>query len=91
MVVSFGGASGHKLGIYCHSPQELAAAYERVIADYRLKAIDIDIEEGEIAAAAPRERVAQALALVHQDRPHVAISITLGASEAGPERRGSAR
>jgi hypothetical protein len=85
VVASFGGATGHKLGIYCHSPEELAGAYEQVVTTYRLRAIDIDIEEGEIHSATASERVAQALAIVHQRLPHLAISITIGASEAGPE------
>jgi hypothetical protein len=88
VVASFGGWSGAKLGERCTTPEDLAGAYEKVIDAYRLKAIDIDIEHTEIASAAVRQRVIDALTLVraHGAPGHrVAISITIGTGLHGPE------
>jgi chitinase len=82
--VSFGGWSGKKLGSSCKTPTALAAAYQTVISDYSLKAIDIDIEHREIANAGTRRRVIAALAVVQQDNPGLEISITFGCNETGP-------
>jgi chitinase len=86
--VSFGGWSGKKLGSSCKTPAALAGAYQRVIADYSLGAIDIDIEHGEFTNAKTRKRVVQALAIVHGEDPGLEISITFGTEESGPERDG---
>lgn len=82
--VSFGGWSGKKLGRSCKTPAALAAAYQTVISDYSLQAIDIDIEHTEISNAGTRKRVMAALALVQQDNPGLEISITFGCDENGP-------
>ena len=86
--VSFGGWSGKKLGSACKSAGALAAAYEKVIGDYSLHAIDIDIEHGEFTKAATRQRVIEALALVQAANPGLEISITFGTAETGPEPDG---
>jgi chitinase len=86
--VSFGGWSGKKLGSSCKTPTALASAYQKVIGDYSLGAIDIDIEHGEYTNAKTRERVVQALAIVHGEDPGLEISITFGTEEAGPESDG---
>src|SRR5271166_3288067 len=54
--VSFGGWSGKKLGNSCRTPAALAAAYQKVIDAYSLKAIDIDIEHGEFTNKKVRKR-----------------------------------
>jgi len=87
VVVSFGGWSGAKLGQVCTTPQDLAGAYEQVIDAYHLKAIDIDIEHTEIASAAVRQRVIDALKIVRADGTpgkEVAIAITIGTGLHGP-------
>jgi len=86
--VSFGGWSGNKLGNSCKTPAALAAAYEKVIDDYSLKAIDIDIEHGELASKKVRKRVIEALAIVQAQNPGLEISVTFGTAEGGPERDG---
>jgi hypothetical protein len=86
--VSFGGWSGKKLGNSCKTPAALAAAYEKVIDDYSLKAIDIDIEHGEVASKKVRKRVIEALAIVQAQNPGLEISVTFGTEEGGPERDG---
>jgi chitinase len=86
--VSFGGWSGKKLGSACKTPAVLAAAYQRVIADYALQAIDIDIEHTEFTSKKVRKRVIEALAIVHAEDPSLEISITFGTEESGPEATG---
>ena len=86
--VSFGGWSGKKLGNVCKTPAALAAAYERVIGDYSLHAIDIDIEHGEFTSAKVRKRVVEALAIVQRESPGIEVSITFGTAETGPEADG---
>jgi chitinase len=86
--VSFGGWSGKKLGVACKTPTALAAAYQKVIDAYALKAIDIDIEHSEFTNATVRKRVIEALAMVHAHNPGLEISVTFGTEEGGPEATG---
>jgi chitinase len=86
--VSFGGWSGKKLGSSCKTPTALAAAYQKVIDAYSLKAIDIDIEHGEFTSASVRKRVIEALAIVRAQNPAIEISVTFGTAEGGPEATG---
>jgi chitinase len=88
VVVSFGGWSGKKLGSSCKTPAALAAAYQKVIDAYALKAIDIDIEHGEMGNKKTRLRVIEALAQVQSANPGLGISITMGTAESGPEKNG---
>ena len=88
VVVSFGGWSGKKLGASCKTPAALAAAYQKVIDAYSLKAIDIDIEHGEFTSKKTRARVVEALAAVQAANPALQISITMGTAEGGPEEDG---
>ncbi|MGZ4799910.1 MAG: hypothetical protein ACXVL8_11650, partial [Acidimicrobiia bacterium] len=89
VVVSFGGWSGRKLGQRCKSVTALAAAYQKVITAYALKAIDIDIEHSEIANAKTRARVVAALATVRAANPSLEIYVTLGTAPTGPDPRGT--
>jgi chitinase len=86
--VSFGGWSGKKLGTSCKTVAALAAAYQQVIDAYSLRAIDIDIEHGEVKKAKTRERVVAALKIVQDDNPGIEISITFGVSPTGPDATG---
>jgi chitinase len=86
--VSFGGWSGKKLGSTCKTPEALAAAYQKVIDAYSLKAIDVDIEHGEFTNAKTRQRVIAALASIQKADPGIEISVTFGTAEAGPEADG---
>lgn len=88
VVVSFGGWSGKKLGSSCKTPAALAGAYRQVIDAYSLRAIDIDIEHGEFTNRKTRMRVIEALASVQRSEPGLAISITIGTAEGGPEKNG---
>jgi chitinase len=86
--VSFGGWSGKKLGNSCKTVAALAGAYEKVITAYGLKAIDIDIEHGEVKSKKVRLRVIEALAAVQHANPGLEISITFGTEEDGPDSSG---
>ncbi|MFZ0667362.1 MAG: chitinase [Acidimicrobiales bacterium] len=88
--VSFGGWSGHKLGIECTTVSSLVGAYQTVIDDYGLSAIDIDIEHTEFTQSPVRERVIEALAQLQTDDPMLAISVTFGTNESGPDADGEA-
>jgi hypothetical protein len=88
VAVSFGGWSGRKLGTSCRTAVALAAAYQRVIDSYGLKAIDVDIEHTEVSSATVRRRVIAALAAVQRADPGLEISITLGTNQNGPDPHG---
>jgi chitinase len=86
VAVSIGGWSGRKLGSACRSAPALAAAYQKVVGAYSLRAIDLDIEHTELSSAATRRRVAQALAIVQAQDPGLEISITMPTGPSGPQR-----
>ncbi len=90
IVVSFGGWSGSKLGTSCTSVAALKGAYERVIDDYSLTAIDVDIEHTEYTSDAARSRVVRALAETQHDLPALQISVTFDTDETGPDPDGVA-
>jgi chitinase len=82
VVVSFGGFSGSKLGNACGSAAALAGAYQKVIDAYKLRAIDIDLEAGEVSQGA---KVIQALKITKQKNPSVQLILTLGVGTNGLE------
>jgi len=86
--VSAGGWSGRKLGTACTTPSTLAAAYEKVVDAYGLRAFDVDIEHGEFTSARVRMRVVTALAALQAARPAVQITVTFGTTPTGPDANG---
>src|SRR2546430_2441124 len=85
IVISFGGWSGNKLGPNCSSSAALAGAYQQVINAYKLKAIDIDIENtDEFESDVVQDRILGALKLVKQNNPGIKTIITFGTSTTGP-------
>ncbi|MCX5052770.1 alpha-galactosidase [Streptomyces sp. NBC_00474] len=88
VVVSVGGWSGAKLGEKCSSAAKLAGAYQKVIDAYRLKVIDIDIENTEWSNATVRQRVVDALKTVKADNPGLKTVITFGTTTSGPDSTG---
>jgi chitinase len=88
VAVSFGGMGGPKLGVTCSSPEALAGAYQKAIAAYRLRAVDMDLEDTEIGSPAVRQRVVTALALLRRRDPGLWISVTIGAEPGGPDAAG---
>ncbi|MDH6575343.1 chitinase [Kitasatospora sp. MAP5-34] len=89
VVVSFGGWSGAKLGENCSSAGALAGAYQKVINAYKLKAIDIDIENTEVSNATVRQRVISALKTVKTTNPGIKEYVTFGTTTTGPDSDGT--
>ncbi|MEU8922415.1 chitinase [Kitasatospora sp. NPDC048545] len=88
VVVSVGGWSGNKLGEKCSSAGALAGAYQKVIDAYKLKALDIDIENTEFGNATVRQRVVDALKIVKTKNPGIVTYVTLGTTPTGPDANG---
>jgi chitinase len=82
VVVSFGGYSGNKLANSCSNQTKLAAAYQKVIDLYDLKAIDIDLEAGEVSQS---NKVLKALKIVKQKNAGISTILTLGTGKNGLE------
>ena len=82
VVVSFGGYSGNKLANSCSNETKLAAAYQKVIDLYQLKAIDIDLEAGEVSQS---NKVLKALKIVKQKNAGISTILTLGTGKSGLE------
>jgi hypothetical protein len=85
VVVSFGGASGPWLEHYCSNASALAAAYQKVINAYGLKAIDIDIEGTPYNTAADQQKTVDALKTIKANNPGITTYITLGSGTSGPD------
>ncbi|MCX5129572.1 cellulose binding domain-containing protein [Streptomyces sp. NBC_00347] len=75
--VSFGGAAGHELALNCGSAQELAAAYGKVVDQYRLTKVDFDIEGAALPDTAANTRRAQAITLLQSSHPGLDVAFTL--------------
>ncbi|MBT2450743.1 cellulose binding domain-containing protein [Streptomyces sp. ISL-43] len=75
--VSFGGAAGHELALNCGSVNELAAAYGKVVDQYRLTKVDFDIEGAALPDTAANTRRAQAIALLQKSHPGLDVAFTL--------------
>ncbi|WP_158880464.1 cellulose binding domain-containing protein [Amycolatopsis anabasis] len=89
VIPSIGGWAGRKLGETCTDATSLAAAYQKVIDAYRLKAIDIDIENTEVENPAVRQRVVDALKIVKQKNPGIKEYLTFGTFQSGPSAAGN--
>ncbi len=85
VVISFGGASGPWLEHSCTSATALAAAYQKVINAYGLKAIDIDIEGTPYDTAADQQKTVDALKIIKTNNPGIVTYITLGSGTTGPD------
>ncbi|MFI8082203.1 chitinase [Kitasatospora sp. NPDC086009] len=88
VVISVGGWSGNKLGEKCSSASALAGAYQKVIDAYKLKALDIDIEDTEFSNATVRQRVVDALKIVKTKNPGIVTYVTMGTTPSGPDATG---
>ncbi|MFJ1975442.1 ricin-type beta-trefoil lectin domain protein [Streptomyces sp. NPDC087903] len=85
VIPSFGGYSGNKLESSCSSAGELAAAYQKVINAYGLKAIDIDIEADAYSNGTVQQRTVDALKTVKADNPGLKVYVTIGTGTSGPD------
>ncbi|MEU3914441.1 cellulose binding domain-containing protein [Streptomyces sp. NPDC029721] len=75
--VSFGGAAGRELALNCASADELAAAYGKVVDQYRLSKVDFDIEGGALSDTAANTRRAQAISRLQKSHPALDVAFTL--------------
>ncbi|OON80033.1 ricin-type beta-trefoil lectin domain protein [Streptomyces tsukubensis] len=85
IIPSFGGWSGNKLESSCSSAGELAAAYQKVINAYGLKAIDIDIEAAAYDSPTVQQRTVDALKTVKANNPSIKVFVTFGTGQNGPD------
>ncbi|MFE6986344.1 ricin-type beta-trefoil lectin domain protein [Streptomyces griseus] len=85
VIPSFGGWSGNKLESSCGSAGELAAAYQKVIDAYGLKAIDIDIEAAAYDSPTVQQRTVDALRTIRANNPGIKLYITFGTGQNGPD------
>lgn len=74
---SAGGHSGTKLGQACLSAPAAAAAYQRVISAYRLRALDFDLEQPEIRDRAAVRKELGAARILQRANPGLSVSVTL--------------
>jgi chitinase len=90
VIPSFGGWQGNKLGPNCATADALAGAYQKVISQFALKAIDIDIENtDEFENTAVQDRILGALKIVKQNNPSLTTIVTFGTSPTGPTYYGT--
>ncbi|MEU2231204.1 glycoside hydrolase family 18 protein [Streptomyces vietnamensis] len=75
--VSFGGAAGHELALNCSTSSALAAAYGKVVDQYRLTKVDFDIEGAALPDTAANTRRSQAIAQLQKSHPGLDVSFTL--------------
>lgn len=75
--VSFGGAAGQELALNCATPDALAAAYGKVVDQYRLTKVDFDIEGAALPDTAANTRRALAIAQLQKSRPGLDVAFTL--------------
>ncbi|AJT66927.1 hypothetical protein T261_5300 [Streptomyces lydicus] len=75
--VSFGGANGSELGLACTSADQLAAAYGKVIDQFKLTKVDFDIEGGALPNTEANTRRAQAIVQLQKKHPKLDVSFTL--------------
>ncbi|WP_427164750.1 lectin [Streptomyces sp. C1-1] len=85
VIPSFGGYSGNKLESSCSSAGELAAAYQKVVSAYGLKAIDIDIEADAYSNPTVQQRTVDALKTVKANNPGLKVYVTIGTGQSGPD------
>jgi hypothetical protein len=85
VIPSFGGYSGNKLESSCSSAGELAAAYQKVINAYGLKAIDIDIEADAYSNTTVQQRTVDALKTIKANNPGIKVYVTIGTGQSGPD------
>ncbi|MFG2693289.1 carbohydrate-binding protein [Kitasatospora sp. NPDC048407] len=81
--ISVGGYGGTKLGQTCGTPEATAAAYQKVVTKYNLKAIDFDLEEPEYENTAAIHNEIGAARILQQNNPGIYISVTTAGTNAG--------
>lgn len=83
VIVSFGGASGTEVALSCDSVASLQAAYQKVITQFHLSWIDLDIESGQESDAPSIDRRNKALHNLQVANPGLKVSYTLAVDRSG--------
>jgi chitinase len=83
VIVSFGGASGTEIALSCDSVASLQAAYQKVISQFHLSWIDLDIESGQESDAPSIDRRNKALHALQVANPGLKVSYTLAVDRTG--------
>ncbi|WP_106401156.1 fibronectin type III domain-containing protein [Actinocorallia populi] len=87
--ISFGGWSGRKLGPACSSPEDYAAAVQKVIDAHGPAAVDFDVENtDELQNAAVQDRILRGLKIVKGRNPGVRVIVTMSTAKNGPDQWG---
>ncbi len=81
--VSAGGYGGTKLGQNCGSAAATAAAYQQVVTQYGLHAMDFDLEEPEYENSAAIANELGAAQILQRNNPGMYISVTIPGTTAG--------
>jgi chitinase len=81
IAISFGGLNNHELALNCLDQNELISAYEKVINQYQVELIDLDLEGDSLKNVEAMERRAKALSIlqkkIRQNGKHLDIWLTL--------------
>jgi len=89
IIPSVGGWSGNKLGPNCSTPEALAAAYQKVVDAFNLKAIDFDIENSdEFDNFTVQDRILNAIKILKQRNPGLQIIVTIPTFRSGLSNSG---
>ncbi len=83
VIVSFGGADGTEMGQACGTVTSLQAAYQKVIDQFKLTWIDLDIESGAESDGASVDRRNKALHNLQVANPSLQVSYTLAVDRGG--------
>jgi hypothetical protein len=83
VIVSFGGAAGTEIGQACTSVATLQTAYQKVIDQFDLTWIDLDIESGSESDSSSVNRRNQALHNLQVANPSLHVSYTLAVDRQG--------
>jgi len=85
VIVSFGGADGTELARSCTTVSALQAAYQKVIDQFKLRWLDMDIEGATIGDSNATDRRNQAIHNLQAANPGLRISYTLAVDRTGLE------
>lgn len=83
VIVSFGGADGTELGQACGTVASLQAAYQKVIDQFKLTWMDLDIESGAESDGTSVDRRNKALHNLQVANPGLRVSYTLAVDRGG--------
>jgi chitinase len=83
VIISFGGAAGGELGKACGTVSAAQAAYQKVIDQFNLRWLDLDIESGLESDTASVDRRNKALHNLQVANPGLRVNYTLAVDRSG--------